>query len=528
MFKSTVIPERLKRQSAQPWKPHSYQKKSVKWLLSRRGAALFLDPGLGKTSITYAAIKVLKSEGLTRGALVVAPRRPATLTWPEEQRIWKDFNDLRVVLLHGDKKDITLATEEADVWVITYEGLEWLFKPPVEHHKKFDPKKRPEEQAAYDAAHARYKEELKVHQKRLKLLFSKVDILVFDELSKMKHSTTVRFKILKPHLGRFERRWGLTGSPATNGLTDLFGQAYVLDLGASLGAYITHFRAQFFNLIAEDKDDPFPKLVPKPGADEIIYERMKNLALRIDAEDHLELPQILYVPMRFDLPLDIRKMYNELERDMILRLPSEELITVKTAATLSQKCRQLTSGAIYEDLIDPLTGEPRTGKRRYHAVHNLKLDMLDDLIDELQGNQLMCGYEFVHEALRLRERRKGDTVAFVGGGTSDAEAERIKNEWNAGRIRELYGHPGSIGHGLNLQKSSAHHVCWFSGTWDYELWDQFIRRLKRQGNTAKTLYLYMFIARDTVDEAVWTAMQRKRHDQNTLLDALKEYRSGRK
>lgn len=526
MFKSTVIPERLKRQSAQPWKPHAYQRKSVKWLLSHNGAALFLDPGLGKTSITYAAIKVLRSEGLSRGALVVAPRRPATLTWPEEQRIWRDFNDLRVVLLHGDKKDEKLATEEADVYVITYEGLEWLFKPPVEHHKKFDRKAEPE---AYAAAYERYRAELKVHRARLELLFSKVDVLVFDELSKMKHSTTVRFKIVKPHLGRFQWRWGLTGSPATNGLMDLFGQAYVLDLGKALGSYITYFRNQFFNAIQQYPGDPYPTLVPKPGADELIYDRMKNLALRIDAEDHLTLPQILYVPLRFDLPPELQKMYNQLEQDMILRLPSGDVLTAKTAATVSQKCRQLTSGAIYEDLIDPLTGEPRSGKRRYHELHKLKFEMLDDLLDELQGHQLLVGYEFVHEMLRLRERRKNAAhVEFVGGGTSDKEAARITQAWNDGSVRELYGHPGSIGHGLNLQKSHAHHVCWLSGTWDYELWDQFIRRLKRQGNTSKHLYLYMFIARNTVDEAVWAAMQRKRHDQNTLLDALKEYRSGRK
>lgn len=527
--------QRPERPSSQLWAPHAYQRKSVKWLLSRRGAALFLDPGLGKTSITYAALKVLLAQGLSKGALVIAPRRPAQSVWPKEQQKWTDFSGLRVVLLHGDKKDELLADAEAEVYVITYEGIEWLFKePPARHEAYLDsiplkgapvPKKG---DAEYARLHAEYLALRKVHRARLKVLFSKVNVLVFDELSKMKHPSTVRFRSIKKHLSDFAYRWGLTGSPASNGLTDLFGQAFVLDLGEALGPFITHFRSRYFDLVLAHPNDEYPDLVPKPGAEREIYAKMKNLALRIDAEDHLQLPQIIYNPIKFDLPANVRALYAQMERDMFMRLPDTgKKFTARTAATVSQKCRQITSGAIYEDLIDPDTGEPIGKNRKWDELHTVKMDMLDELIDELQGQQLLVGYEFVHEVARIL-KRKGKNTPVIGGGTSDKRAKFLEDEWNAGRLPQLYGHPASIGHGLNLQESSAYHVLWLSGTWDYELWDQFIRRLKRQGNAAKHLFVHLFIARDTIDEAVYASTQRKRADQNALLNALKDYRSGRK
>ncbi len=493
MSKFTIPEKALPPLSSRPWVPHKYQKKSVRWLLEHDAAALFLDPGLGKTSITYAALASLKEAELLRGAVVVAPRRPAVSVWPSEHEKWSEFSDLKVVLLHGDHKDKAVL-ERADVYVVTYEGFQWLTSSG--HLDKLLKKKW-------------------------------LDTLIFDELSKLKHPSTSRFKRLKPWLAKFARRWGLTGSPAPNGLMDLFGQAYVLDRGAALGQYVTHFRAAYFTPQGKYQGDPYPVWTPKEGAEDAIYARMANLALRIDAEDHLELPQLILNPIKCELPPALRKQYKQMEEEMFAELEGQ-VVTAATAATVSMKCRQLTSGAIYEDLIDANTGEPRVGKRKWLPLHDLKIELLLDLIDELQGQQLLIAYEYQHESARIAKAlnpRKPEEVPCIGGGVSDKKALAWEAAWNAGQLPVLMGHPQSMGHGLNLQGSGAHNVCWFSGTWDYELYDQFIRRLKRQGNTAKHVFVHHLIARDTVDEAVLIAMQRKRKGQNALLDALKNFRS---
>lgn len=471
---------------AENWVPLPYMKKAVKWLLEHPAAALFADPGCRKTSITYAALCVLKQEGLLKGALVLAPRRPANLVWKPEQEKWQQFNHLKVVVLHGPKKD-KLAFEPADVYVATYEGFKWLVESG--------------------------------HLARM-LKAGRLCTLVFDELSKLKNTGSQRFKLLKKWLGRFQRRWGLTGSPASNGLMNLFGQAYALDMGHTFGPYVTYFRHEFFQQIPKYKGDLYPLWVPKPGAEQLIYARMKNVALRIDGEDHLQLPQLIFIPHRFDLPEAIAKQYKQMEQDMWTSLPAGAVFTAKTAASASQKCRQITSGALYEDPIDPITGMPRGKVRKWQPLHEEKLEMLVDLLEELQGQQLLLAYEFVHEAERVAKYLKY-AVPCIGGGTSDKAAKKMEEDWNSGATVLQLGHPASMGHGLNWQGSNAYHVAWFSGTWDYELYDQFIRRVKRSGNTAKHVFVHHFIARNTVDEANYAAMHRKGKGQKTLLDALK-------
>lgn len=480
---------------------HTYQRKSLKFALSRRSAALLLDPGLGKTSIAYAYLKMLLKQDIIDVAFVVAPRRPAVSVWPQEQEEWEDFHSLKVLLLHGAKKEAALEDNpDTQIYILTYDGWKWL-KESGWLKKILRKKKR--------AA------------------------LVFDELSKMKNTKSERFKRFKKDLGRFEYRLGLTGSPASNGLLNLFGQAYALDSGAAFGPYVTYFKAEFFDAKGKYPGDPYPVWVPKPGAEEKIYQRMNELAIRIDGEDHLQLPQLIYNPQRFDLSPQTQKYYDDMEEQMFLALPQGTVLTAKTAATVSMKCRQITSGSIYEDAIDPLTGLPlHPGKRRRPCVdlHSEKVEMLMDHIDELQGQQCLVAYEFFHEAERIEAALKREKLryAVVGGGTSDKKALEHERAWNAGELDILLGHPASIGHGLNLQKSFAQQIVWFSGTWDFELYDQFIRRLKRQGNTSKHVTVTHLIARGTVDEAVFSAMQRKRKTQNLLLDALKDLRKSRK
>lgn len=487
-------------------------KKAVKWLIARENAALFLDPGMRKTSISYAALKVLLSKKLARGALVIAPRRPAVSVWPAEQRKWADFSDLSVGLLHGPNKDEVLK-EKHQIYVLTYDGLKWLFGPPPPNYRKLPLAER-----------AKAKEDYRLLRvaidARLKLLFSKVDVLIFDELSKMKHMKTGRHKMLRPYLGRFARRWGLTGSPAANGLLNLFAQVYALDLGRAFGPYVTYFKQQFFDLIPKYPEDPYPVLALKPGAEKSIYYPIRDLALRLEAEDYMKLPKTVYVPQRFELPELHRAEYDDMEKDMLLALKDGQIFTAKVAAAASMKCRQITSGALYHDLIDPLTGMPHAGARKYTVLHEEKITMAVDLIEELQGHQLLVAYEFHHELERLVKALGKDTP-YIGRGVSDKRALELERLWNEDRLPYLLAHPQSIGHGLNLQGSSAHHILWTSGTWDFELFDQFIRRLKRSGSLAERLFVYQFIARDTVDESVYNTTHRKNKNQTTLLQALK-------
>ena len=267
---------------------HGYQKRAIKFLLSNGAAALLLDPGMGKTAIVLKALSALKKAKTARRTLVIAPLRVAQLVWPAEPEEWSDLADMRVGVLHGKDKEKVLANRDNyDILVINPEGLEWLI---VGGRGK-----------SFDGGQWR------------SLGF---DTLVIDELTKFKHTKGVRFKLLKQVLKTFQRRWGLTGTPAPNGLIDLFGQMYVLDLGNALGQYITHYRMKYFI----NPDGQGWKWVLQPGAAERIYERIRPMAMRASAEDHLELPEIVPLKIFVDLPPKVRDLYDELEDDLIAKI----------------------------------------------------------------------------------------------------------------------------------------------------------------------------------------------------------------
>jgi SNF2 family DNA or RNA helicase len=471
----------------QPWKPSPYMLKSVRFLLNRGAAALFLDPGMGKTSISYAAVKVLRNEKMLKGALVLAPLRPATSTWPEEQRIWKEFNDLDVVVLHGPHKE-RLVKERHDVYVINFEGLAWL-----------------------------------INSGALRDLFKKgwLDTLIIDELSKFKHSKTQRYKLLTKWLHRFTRRWGLTGSPAANSLMNLFSQAFMLDMGTTFGPFFSHFRVRYFTPVGDYGWEL------QAGADELIYKHIAPLALRLEAEDYMVLPEFVPVFLKFDLPTKTRKLYDEMEDEYFSLLDSGERLSAVNAGVAQGKCRQIASGAVYRNAVDPITGEVLAGKtKEWIHMHDEKLEILEDLIDELQGQQLLIAYEFGHDRQRIQEQLKkmtGMEVPYIGGGVSTKKALAYEKEWNSGRMPLMLGHAQSMGHGLNFQKGSAHHIFWFTTTWDYENYDQFNRRLRRRGNKASKVFVYHPIARRTVEEGVVVKLARKRKRQDNLFAAIKSY-----
>jgi SNF2 family DNA or RNA helicase len=479
------------------WNPQTYMKRAVKFLLTHACAALFLDPGLGKTAITLAALVMLKKQKLLGKVLIVAPLRVCYSTWPGEIAKWLDFNKLTWTVLHGPKKDKKL-DEEVDIYLINPEGLEWLLGVTKS--------KTPTGKVRVDVDYKRWKS-------------FNFEILVIDELTKFKHASSQRFKALKLVHQTFGRRWGLTGSPAANGLEDLFGQCYMLDQGRSLGPYITHYRRQYF--------DPNPDGITwhlKGGADQAIYERVAPLALRMSAEEFLELPEELSHPIKFDLPDSARQIYDALEDDLIAQIEKKKVVA-SNAAVASGKCRQVAGGGVFTtpDVLE-LVAAAKLKKRDWAEVHTEKIDALKDLVEELQHQPLLVGYEFHHELERLRREFPGAT--FVAD-VKPAKFKALEASWNRGEIELLIGQTSSMHLGLNLQ-GGGQHLCFFTTPWDYEVFDQLIRRLRRQGSVYNAIFVHYLIAKGTVDELVLRALKRKEKGQQALFSALQELAKQRK
>jgi SNF2 family DNA or RNA helicase len=453
-------------------------------MLERQAAGVLLDPGLGKTSVVLAAFDILRRKNLARKILVIAPLRPCYLVWPAEIAKWSDFNHLRYAVLHGRHKEEAL-NSDADVYIINPEGLDWLLG--------------------------------KMDMRRWRALG--FDTLVVDELTRFKHSKGKRFKLLKKFLHTFQRRWGLTGTPAPNGLQDLFGQIYVLDEGNALGRYITHYRMQYFF----NPDGNGWKWVPRAGAAELIYERLRNLCIRMRDEDYLkDLPVIIPNKIMLELPPAARDIYDKMEDVMIAKM-EDKLIVAQNAAAASTKLRQIANGAVYvdDDMASIVRG---SSSRKVLNVHDVKLEAVDELVEELLGNPFLLAYEFNHDLDRLLAHF-GTGTPYIGSGVSANKAREIESAWNAGEIPLLLGHPASMGHGLNFQGCNAQHVGYFSMFWDLELYDQFIRRVRRQGNKAPRVFVHHFMMKDTVDEIIWFSQRHKERGQNLLSDALSELKA---
>lgn len=463
---------------SEPWRPRGYHKRAVRFGVERGAAGFFLDPGLGKTSITLAVFDVLRQQRLARGVLVIAPLRVAYLVWPREVEKWRDFAHLRVSVLHGPGKDAALR-RRADVYVINPEGLEWLFEalPPHKDNWPFD-------------------------------------VLVLDESTKFKNTQTVRFKVLRAQLSKFRRRYILTGTPAPNGLIDLFGQVYVLDLGRSLGQYVTHYRNAYFDRTG------FGGYTyrPRPDAERRIYDAVAPYVLRMDRKDYLKLPPLITANTYVELPPKARKAYDRFESDFLLELGRGRKVTAVNAAVLGGKLRQLANGGIYLD------ERPSEAARRVQEFHDTKSDALIELLGELNGQPTLIAYEFLHDAQRIQRALKragyGD-VPRVGGGVSMKRTLEIAREWDAGGLAAIVAQPQSVAHGLNLQKTGRA-VIWYSLMWDLELYDQFIQRVWRQG-VADRVFLHHLVATRTVDEGVLAGLRGKDRTQRALLDALRAY-----
>jgi len=446
----------------QIWKPHSYQETAIRLMVSTPFCGLFADMGVGKTATTLAALSLLKSKGLLKRALIVAPLRVAKFTWPDEIEKWVNFESLSYGVIHGvEKEKILRAT--TDISLINPEGLLWLL-PLLAKEKSFP-----------------------------------YDVLIVDESSKFKSWTSQRFKKLKPLLGKFSRRIILTGTPATNGMMDLFAQMYIVDQGLALGKFITQYRNEFFEQKPWDQWGWYIK----DGAEKDIYARIQHKIMRVTASDYLDMPAITVQDLWVELPPAAMKHYAMMENTLRVQVQGGT-INASNAAVASGKCRQIASGFVYDNGAAT-------------ELHDAKFEALDDLLEELGDKRVLLFYNFEETRHKLIERYK---CPVLGGDANEAQRQLL-NDWNAGKIPLLIGHPASMSHGLNMQEG-GHHIVWFDPTYDLEHYLQANARLNRQGQK-NPVFIHRLLARGTLEKAIVARLEKKDDTQTGLLNALKEY-----
>lgn len=454
------------------YEPHDYQQLGIQTLLEQQTTGLLMKPGLGKTSTTLAAQVILKEQRLSRGLLVVAPVRVAHLVWPKEAKKWDDFHSLSVTVLHGPDKDKRLK-EQHDVYVVNPDGLPWLFRTLVndytDHHS---------------------------------WPFSD---LVIDESSKFKNASTKRFRLMEKFVQCFQRRRILTGSPRPKSLMDLWAQVYLVDQGATLSPYITHFRNKYFTKLDDNT------YVPQPGAEQKVYEKLRGKMLVLLDKDYLQLPPLTFVDVPIELPEEAMRAYNQMKQ--LLRADVKDgKVTAANAAVAVGKCRQLAGGAIY---MGPGSTNPST-------VHTAKIDALLDLLDELAGSSSIVAFEYGHEQERLEQALPPELKQrTMSGGMSMDETKAIELLWNAGQLDVLLGQTSAVSHGLNLQEAGQA-VIFYALTYNYDDYDQLIRRLWRQG-VNNPIIVYRLVAKNTVDEVMVRVLEERGAGQDAFFAALKTH-----
>lgn len=464
--------------SRQPYLPKPHHELGIAWLLKHAAAALFLDPGLGKTSITLTAFEILRKKRIVERLLVVAPLMVCYNVWPKELLKWEGFEDLDHAVLHGPLKEVLLEARHT-VEIINPEGLKWYWAQM---------RKVPREQWP--------------------------QMLVVDESTRFKHTTTAQFKMLKQMLDKFRRRVILTGSPVPNYLIDLFGQVWILDGGLSLGRYITDYRLKYFSPSGYGGF----KWVIKPHADQEIYKAMQHYALRLDRKDYQKLPPLIETNLSVVMPKKVRQAYRSMEEIFIMEL-KEGMVVAANAGAKIMKLRQLAGGGVY-------LGDP--GARRAVDLWDEKTERVADLVEELSGKPALIAYEFDHELKRLQRVLKktlGEVPPHLGGGVGK-KSIGIEAAWNRGEIRALLVQPQSASHGLNLQEA-GHAVIWHTLTYRLDDYEQLIQRLHRTGVKNK-IFCYRVLTEDSVDHAVLAALRSKSRTQQGLLNALRKHYLRRK
>ena len=447
------------------YKPHDYQKYAVRYIIEHPITALFLDCGLGKTSVTLTAVNDLLFDYFEiRKVLVIAPIRVAQHSWPDEIRKWEHLQDLIFSVAVGTAEERKTALQkQADIYIINRENVQWL-----------------------------------IEESGVKLDF---DMLIIDELSSFKNHQTKRFKSLMKARPKVKRIVGLTGTPSSNGLMDLYAEFRLLDMGERLGRFIGQYRLQYFTPNKRNGMVVY-SYKPLPGAEDAIYEKISDITISMRATDHLDMPELVNSEYVVQLSDSEKEKYTELKKELILELPDGE-ITAANSASLSNKLSQMANGAIYDD-----SGETVN-------IHDRKLDALEDIIEAANGKPVLVAYWFKHDLERIQQRLK---KLHISHSTMD-KPDSIRR-WNKGEIPVALIHPASAGHGLNLQ-SGGSCLVWFGLTWSLELYQQTVARLWRQGQQSATVVIQHIITKGTVDERMMKALQEKDETQSALLDAVK-------
>jgi SNF2 family DNA or RNA helicase len=447
------------------YEAHDYQTYAKEYIETHPIAAVLLDMGLGKTSITLTAINDLLFDSFeVHRVLVIAPLRVARDTWAAEIEKWEHLHNLVYSVAVGTEAERKMALrKQADVYIINRENVQWLAE---ESGFSFD-----------------------------------FDMVVIDELSSFKNHQTKRFRSLMKLRSRVRRIVGLTGTPSSNGLMDLWAEFRLLDMGERLGRFIGQYRSDYFIPDKRNGQVVF-SYKPLPGAEKAIYNRISDITISMKSTDHLKMPELVSGEYTVTLSDDERERYDELKRDLVLQLPDGD-ITATNAASLSNKLSQMANGAIYSN-----TGE-------IIPIHDRKLDALEDLIEAANGKPLLVAYWFKHDYERIASRLRKLHIPFSKLDTADSI-----RRWNSGELPVAVIHPVSAGHGLNLQ-SGGSSLVWFGLTWSLELYQQTNARLWRQGQTADTVVIQHIVTKGTIDSRILKALSTKDSTQSALIEAVK-------
>lgn len=447
------------------YSPHEYQRFVIDYIKKNPIAAVFLDMGLGKTSITLTALNDLLFDSFdVHRILVVAPLRVARNTWSSEIRKWEHLQDLQYSIVVGTEKERMSALEKkADIYIINRENVQWLVE---KSGKKFD-----------------------------------YDMVVVDELSSFKNHEAKRFRAFMKVRPKVKRIVGLTGTPSSNGLMDLFAEFKLLDMGERLGRFIGAYRANFFR--PDKMNGPIVySYKPIPGAESMIYNRIFDITISMKATDYLKMPEL--ISSRYEVQMDDKEKqkYEEFKKDLVLEIEDGE-ITAANAASLSGKLSQMANGAVYSDDLSVM------------QIHDRKLDALEDIIEAANRKSVLVAYWFKHDLTRITERLRKLNVIY-----QKLDSDESICKWNAKELQVGLIHPASAGHGLNLQ-SGGSTMVWFGLTWSLELYQQTVARLWRQGQTENTVVIQHIVTAGTIDERILKALEQKDNTQSALIDAVK-------
>jgi len=454
------LPEIVLPKSRLPYHPHEYQIHCAEFILEKPSAGIFLDMGLGKSVITLTALVDLMHDRFeVSKVLVIAPLRVANTTWMDEVLKWDHLKGLRVSKVLGSKKERTMALyKKADIYTINRENVPWI----VDFYKNDWP----------------------------------FDMVIIDEISSFKSPSAKRFRALKKVRHKIKRIVGLTGTPAPNGLLDIWSQIYLLDGGERLGRTFTGYRSRYFHPQKYVNGGIPTDYALNDDAEEKIYNKISDICISMKALEYLKMPEIIFNKVEVELSEKEMKLYRKLERDLLLPLEDSD-VDAANAAVLSNKLLQMSGGTIYDEYKD------------VHRIHDRKLEALEDLVEAANGKPVLIYYAFRHERDRIKERFD----------TGDINTSEDIDRWNRGEMKIALCHPASAGHGLNLQEGGST-IIWFGMTWSLELYQQANARLWRQGQK-QTVVIHHILAKDTIDSRVMLALDNKDTGQSALIEAVR-------